>query len=309
MNHLEASFTGNNHPGRYVVMTGAVLLASNTVGSIPLLLAYAFRAASDPGIAGEIAANPSDLNAIGLDQNLMLALMLIPFIAGLITFMLLIRPLHKRSFMSAINGTGSFRWRNFLISAFVWILLSSVYLLFYVKIDPSNFTINNTTITLLILSVLAILLIPFQAALEEILFRGYLMQGFSVLFSNRWLPVALTSLLFGLMHSFNPEVKEFGFLSMIPQYILFGLMFGIVTILDDGIEAAMGAHAANNVFLSIMVTNESSALQTPALLEQHSYFPWAEFAGLFIMSFLFIMIMNRVFRWNNFSVLFRKIEA
>jgi membrane protease YdiL (CAAX protease family) len=309
MNHLEASFTGNNHPGRYVVMTGAVLIAANTIGSIPLLLAFTLRAASDPGMGGKIASNPSSLSAMGLDQNVMLALILIPFIAGLITFMLLVRPLHKRSFMSVINGTGNFRWRHFLVSALIWILLSSVYLLLYMKIDPSNFTVNNTTVTLLILSVLAVLLIPFQAALEEILFRGYLMQGFSVLFRNRWLPVAVTSILFGLMHSFNPEVREFGFLTMIPQYVLFGLMFGVVTILDDGIEAAIGAHAANNAFLSIMVTNESSALQTSALLEQQNYYPWTEFTGLLIMSVIFILILNRIFRWNNFPVLFRKIGA
>ena len=56
-----------------------------------------------------------------------------------------------------------------------------------------------------------------------------------------------------------------------PQYIVFGLIFGIITILDDGIEAAMGAHAANNIFLCIMVTNESSALQTPALYDSAQY--------------------------------------
>ena len=75
----------------------------------------------------------------------------------------------------------------------------------------------------------------------------------------------MTSVLFGLMHAFNPEVEEFGFFTMMPQYILFGLIFGIVTILDDGIEAAIGAHAANNIFLCIMVTHNSSALQTPAV--------------------------------------------
>ena len=90
----------------------------------------------------------------------------------------------------------------------------------------------------------------------------------------------MTSILFGLMHALNPEVKEFGFFTMMPQYILFGLIFGIITILDDGIEAAMGAHAANNIFLSIMVTNSSSALQTPALYEQQNIYPWTEFAGI-----------------------------
>jgi len=38
--------------------------------------------------------------------------------------------------------------------------------------------------------------------------------------------------------------------------------------MDDGIEVAMGAHTANNIFLCIFVTNSSSALQTSALYVQ-----------------------------------------
>ena len=111
------------------------------------------------------------------------------------------------------------------------------------------------------------------------------------------------------MHAFNPEVKEYGFLTMIPQYIVFGLIFGIITILDDGIEASMGAHSANNIFLCIMVTNKSSALQTPALFEQYNISPWTEFAALVATGIIFILILKVIFKWNDFSVLFRKIPV
>jgi hypothetical protein len=119
----------------------------------------------------------------------------------------------------------------------------------------------------------------------------------------------MTSVLFGLMHALNPEVKEYGFLTMMPQYILFGLIFGVITILDDGIEAAMGAHTANNVFLCIMVTNKSSALQTPALLEQNNIYPWTEFAGLLFTGIALILILKAIFKWNDFSLLYRKINT
>ena len=118
----------------------------------------------------------------------------------------------------------------------------------------------------------------------------------------------MTSVLFGLLHAFNPEVKEFGFFTMIPQYITFGLIFGIATIFDDGIEAAMGAHAANNIFLCIMVTSESSALQTPALYVQKITNPGSEFIGLIISGILFIWILKLIFKWD-FSSLFTKINV
>jgi hypothetical protein len=119
----------------------------------------------------------------------------------------------------------------------------------------------------------------------------------------------MTSILFGLLHGLNPEVKEFGFFTMMPQYIVFGLIFGIITILDDGIEAAMGAHAANNIFLCIMVTNESSALQTSAIYSQHNINPWLEFSALLVTGIIFISILKIIFKWNTFSILFKKIPG
>jgi membrane protease YdiL (CAAX protease family) len=309
MNHLESAFAGKNSFWRYFVMFIAVFLASNIIGGIPLFVALAIKTISDPQVIARLADNPNDLGLLGFDSNVGLIMMLIPFMIGLLAFILLIRPLNQRSLLSVINGTGAVRWSRFFISALVWLIISAIYLIVYIKQDPLNFVLNNTTRTLIILAVVSVVFIPFQAAFEEVLFRGYLMQGFAVLFRNRWLPLLFTSVLFGLMHSLNPEVKDFGFLIMMPQYILFGLVFGIITILDDGIEAAMGAHAANNIFLCIMVTNESSALQTPAFYEQLKVFPWIECGALLISGIIFIIVLKIIFKWKNFSLLFRKVEA
>jgi hypothetical protein len=70
----------------------------------------------------------------------------------------------------------------------------------------------------------------------------------------------------------------------------------------------MGAHTANNAFLCIMVTNESSALQTPALYEQHNIQPWFEFTTMLVMGIIIIMILKVLFRWKSFSTLLSVIE-
>ena len=289
-------------------MVASVFVVSNFIGGIPLLVVYAIKAVGNPEVLDKLAANPTDMSALGINTNLSLAMVLIPFLAGLAAFWLLIKPLNNRSFTETINGTGKIRWNRFFISAGVWLILSIIYLVGYLKIDPSNFTINNSSSTLIILSLVALLLIPFQAGFEEILFRGYLMQGFTVLVQKRWFPLIMTSVTFGLLHAFNPEVKEFGFFTMMPQYILFGLVFGIITILDDGIEASLGAHAANNIFLSVTVTNKSAALQTDALYVQHTIYPWFEFAALAIISVVFILILKWIFKWGSFSLLLKKVN-
>ncbi len=309
MNHLESTFAGKNSFWRYIVMFAAILIVSNTIGAVPLLIAALIKSASNPAVFSQLAANPNDFSVIGLSQNTGFVMMLFPFIAGLIAFILLIKPLNNRTLRITINGSGGIRWNRFFISGTVWMIISALYLMLYLKVDPSNFSINNKTSSLIILSIVSILFIPFQAAFEEVLFRGYLMQGFAALVKNRWFPVIMTSILFGVMHGFNPEIKEFGFFTMMPQYITFGLIFGIITILDDGIEAAMGAHTANNIFLCITVTNRSSALQTHALFEQFNIHPWTEFLALVITGIIFVLILKIIFKWDKFSLLFERIRV
>jgi uncharacterized protein len=308
MNHLESAFKGKNSFWRYTIMIAVVFIVSNTIGSLPLLIGLLLKSLANPIIFSLFSANPNDYSVLGFQINTWLVIMLFPFIAALAAFILLVKPLHSRTIRVIINGTAKIRWNRFYISALIWSGFCIIYFLVYFHFDPQNFSINNRSISVLILAVISILLIPFQAAFEEILFRGYLMQGFTALLAKRWFPLVMTSILFALMHGLNPEVKEYGFLNMMPQYILFGLIFGIITILDDGIEAAVGAHTANNVFLCITVTSKSSALQTAALYEQHTLYPWIEFGALMIVGLFFILIMKVIFRWKVFSILTGDVE-
>lgn len=276
----------------------AAFLAANTIGGIPLIVIITLKTTRDPSILEKAADNITDFSIYGIDPNFSLVLLIIPFIVGLLTFYLLIKPLNGRSFITVISGGGTVRWGRFFYSALIWAVLMGIYLFISVKADPGNFTINNVSGSLIPLALIAIFLVPFQTAFEEVLFRGYLMQGVTVWSRNKWVALITTSVLFGLMHSFNPEIKEFGFFTMIPQYITFGFVFGLLVIFDNGIELAMGAHAANNAFLSFFVTQKSSTLQTPAIFEQHNVYPWSEYLALVIVSVIFILILQNRYKWN-----------
>jgi uncharacterized protein len=303
MNHLESTFSGKNSLWRYLIMIAAVFIVSNSIGALPLLTVLFIKSLSNPDLLSHFSASPTDYRVMDLSSNLLLVLMLFPSIAGLAAFILLTKPLHSRTIRTIINGTSGIRWNRFFISFFIWSGLSGLYLLVYLKLDPQNFVLNNKSASILILAIISFALIPFQAAFEEILFRGYLMQGFTALLRKRIFPLIMTSVLFALIHGLNPEVKEYGFMTLMPQYILFGMIFGIITILDDGVEAAIGAHTANNAFLCIMVTSKSSALQTAALYEQHNLHPWIEFAGLLATGVVFIFILKMILGWKGFSLL------
>lgn len=301
MKHLESSFDGNNAAWRYFFLFIFAFFAANTIGSIPLVV-YVAMNGDNQELMANIASGKMDFGPYTLELNIF------PFIVGLLAFWLLVKPIHKRSMGVIINGGRPFRWNRLFSAAAVWLVLSAIYLFVSIKSNPDAFDLHNTSSTLIRLVVVSLLFLPFQCAFEEVLFRGYLMQGFTTLAKNRWVPLIVTSLGFALMHGLNPEVKAYGFLTAMPQYIVFGLLFGIVTIMDDGIEASIGLHAANNAFLSIMVTNKDSALQTPALFEQTIVDPWLEFACMVVMSAVVLFILPRLFKWGNYSLLLGKVE-
>lgn len=304
---LTAPFKGKNALWRYLVGLIVPFLAANFIGALPLA-AVILTQSLDGSPVPQKGGMP-DFEAMGIDLNVGFLLNIFPFLLGLITIIVLIKPLHARRFSTVVNGGSKIRWSRMLISALVWTVISVLWMVYSLKSDPGNFRLNNTSNSLIILAVLALTLIPFQAAFEEILFRGYLMQGFAVWARNRWVPIILTSVLFGLMHGLNPEVQQYGFMTMMPQYIFFGVVFAVLTLFDGGIEMAVGAHAANNIFLSILVTNDDMALQTPAMYEQIEIYPWKEFGGLIAMSLIFLVIMALIYRWKDLRNLYARIRV
>lgn len=303
---VTAPFSGKNAFWRYFIGVITPFLASNLIGALPLLAVM--MTSTVGGVVPQKGGMP-DFEAMGVNLNLGFTLTVFPFILAFLAIIFLVKPLHERSFATVVNGGRKTRWGRIFFSALVWIAISGIWLIYSLKTDPGNFRLNNTSTSLIVLAVLALVLIPFQAAFEEILFRGYLMQGIVVWTRNRWVPILVTSLLFGLMHGLNPEVKEYGFLTMMPQYIFFGLVFAVLTMFDDGIEVAIGAHAANNIFLSVLITHSDMALQTPAMYEQVEIYPWKEFAGLVVMSVIFVAIMALVYRWKDIRRLYARISV
>ena len=63
------------------------------------------------------------------------------------------------------------------------------------------------------------------------------------------------------MHYANPEVDKLGNMVYV-FYIGSGLFAGIMTLMDEGLELALGWHAANNSISSLLVTADWTALQT-----------------------------------------------
>ncbi|MGC3978735.1 MAG: CPBP family intramembrane metalloprotease, partial [Paludibacteraceae bacterium] len=301
----ERALDNQNQWWKYLVIILVALFGAQLIGAIPFAITITLKTLTNGGVTPN-PENAADLSIYGLPQNLSLVLLMIPFLLGLLALILLVKPMHKRTWKEVANGTNILRWNRVYTGAMVWLILYSAYLAVNYFLDKDNFQFSFNPSPFITLVVISLLLIPFQTTFEELFFRGYIVQGMAAWTRKRWLVLIVPAFFFGLMHILNPEIREFGFWIAMPQYWYYGLFLGFLTIVDDGIEMAMGVHAANNIFLSIMVTHKASVLQTPALLTQHRVNPILDTVSLVGLSLIFIFILAKKYNWK-FSTLKQEI--
>ena len=126
------------------------------------------------------------------------------------------------------------------------------------------------------------------------------MQGFAGLTKSRFLSLALTSIIFGSLHAFNPEVEKLGY-GLMAYYIGTGFFFGIMSLMDDGIELAIGFHMANNLVTAILVTADWTAFQTESLYKDISTPVLEQELILFLLLIypLTLFYLGRKYQWND----------
>jgi uncharacterized protein len=198
--------------------------------------------------------------------------------------------IHKRPFGSLLTAARSFRWRLMLISGAVWIVLAAVSDMIMILLRPGNVYWSFDPARFLPFLLVAVVLVPVQAATEELIFRGYLTQAFSLLGRGRWLAWIGPALLFGLLHGVNPEIEAFGFRTMMVYYIGMGLFLGWITLKSAGLELAIGLHIANNLYASLLITFPESAIPSPALFSLREFDPASGVIVFLLMVLLYLLL-------------------
>lgn len=305
MNHLERGKDNFNQFWRYLVNLFSGMVASNFLGAIPLVCVMFYFAMRHNASLSHLKME--NLSSIGVSHNVNLLLLMFPFFVALFVTVRLFKSLHKRTVYEVINGTNSIRWKRYFVGLGCWLVLIALYQfadIFF--ISPRSYVLQFELSSFIPLVFISLLTVPVQVAYEEIVMRGYLAQGVGAATGSRWLALLVPAILFALMHSFNPEIKAYGFWMVMPQYLTFGLIFGLITLLDDGVELAMGAHTANNLFLCLFMTNDSSALVTSAVFKQQEINPLKEDIVLAVSMLILLAVLAVYYKWD-FSVMNRKV--
>lgn len=253
----KARVEGRNDAIYYVLGFIVSLVLGQIIGSIPILMLMISKGNFD----SSVLSNPT---VLGISSNTFFVLMMLPFVMGFLLLWVFIRFVHKKRFIVSLTAFDRFDWKKVWFAFGLWMLFSVVIEVVSYIINPSNYVFNYSGSSFWMLLVISLTLLPIQTSLEELLFRSYLMQGIGMIKPYRMIPFVVTSVAFGLMHIANPEVGEYGYVTLI-SYIGIGLLLGLLTILSDSMEFALGLHAANNIYSAVFVGFKSSALPTETL--------------------------------------------
>ncbi len=283
-------------PFGWYLLGAIIVILFSFIGQTPMLFFI-----SEESILAADSNNPMSMFA-HLDKNLTLFLILIPFLVAFIGFWIVIKFIHKQSLKSVTTSRSVVDYKRFFFGFGFWAIITILVTVIDFKIFPEDYEITFQPIPFIIMFAVSLPLIPIQSGLEEYLFRGYLMQGFAKLAKNRWMPLILTSTIFGMLHIFNPEVQKLGIGIMI-YYIATGLFFGIMTLMDEGIELALGFHIANNLITALLVTADWTAFQTESVLKDISEPVLGPelLLSLIILYPLSLIVLSRKYNWSNWK--------
>ena len=275
----------------------------NLISYLPLPLGFILLMLSNFLMSDGVDTNEviqQTISMIGV--NLTFVILVGPLAFGLLLVLFWTKFIQGISLTSLTTSRTKVDWKRVFFSFFLWGSITTAMILTLYYNQPENFVWNFKPEKFFVFLFLAVILVPMQTSFEEYLFRGHMMQGLGLATNSRLIPLIITSVMFGLMHIANPEVGKIGYIIMI-YYIGTGFFLGIMTLMDEGLELALGFHAANNLVGALLLTADWTAFQTNSILKDLSE-PSAGFdviAPVFIIFPILLFIFSKVYHWNNWK--------
>ena len=268
---LKQAATGNNQWWRYL-LTVLATIASVAIANVGVRQIL-------PGFK---ALFPENQFGEDLGTSILIGII---FTVALLAFGIAAKKLHGRSLFSLINTSSRFSWGAYFKGFILWggllftgglIMDFDVFQSFLENLNLSHF---------LILFGVGFVTIGIQSFFEELVIRGYFLQGMHLRVKRIVILVLVNALVFGLLHF------GYGIASFIHSFT-FGIAFALIVIWQNRIEFASGAHNANNLLLSLVFLDIGEA----ATADFSWHIDWLEMGIHFVSTALFIGIVYKFIR-------------
>jgi hypothetical protein len=241
---LALARTGRTEWWRWVLGLGVILVFWLVLGGIPSAVRTTMGDSSTDGYGFYVVANLS-------------------FLFFLMGIWLAVAKIHRRGLRTLVTPHRRVSLATIGAGLLCWVAATAVVVGVSVLVgaelqwalDPARFFLFLPIV---------LLLTPIQATVEELFFRGYLLQGSALLMRRRWLLATLNGVLFALPHATNRETAASFWLLML-YYWAFGAFMALVTIHTNTTELAIGVHVANNLLGAVVISFEGSSLTTETI--------------------------------------------
>ena len=212
-----------------VLVLAALLLLTAVVNQMLVALAWVATGGDDlTGYARRAYA--FELPAGMLAANLSVAVL------GPVAALVLLT-LHRRRPRWLSSVRPGLRWRYLLPCA---ALASVVFLVGQLLSASAPATATALRADAAAFLLVIVLTTPLQAAAEEVVFRGYLLQALGGLANRAWVGVVAAALVFAALHGSQNA-------ALFADRLALGLIAGLLVWRTGGLEAAIAAHAVSNV--------------------------------------------------------------
>lgn len=215
---------------------------------------------------------------------------LVAFVPFFVATPLIWRYFLKRDIVLLINSSGHIDRRRIITGFGVWFAISVLSSGIDYVINTSDYRWSFSVSVFFPYALAAILLLPLQTTAEELFFRGWILQWARALATPA--KVVLGGIVFAVPHLANPEAAGNPLPALAAWFIL-GAGWSYASIRDGGIELAIGAHFANNLFALTVVGYDGAALPTSALLTTSQLNMEATAIALVIAMAIFIALTRR----------------
>lgn len=290
--YVEAAGWGKYRRWRYVLGLMLILFAWMLLANV----ASALVALAIGGKEGAAAFSRLDFAAFGSIGGFVVSMAGFPvWLAGILIAVTLIHQRHPRTLITAREQISWRRVGHGFVAGFVpWVLLGGLgqYLLY-----PDSFSFNADLKTFAFFVPIALVITAIQTTTEELFFRGYIVQGASLIWSNRVFLAIVSAVIFTLPHATNPESHEGGWIGMfVGLFLGTGLLFAIISLIDGTTELAIGAHFANNIAYFLLFNWSGSFFAAPALFRISEYHARFYDITSLVLIPVFLVIVFRVFK-------------
>lgn len=266
MEWLQNTQTGNSKWWSWWVGVVVIVICYVIIGSIPMVIATMMGLITLDGSGSMLAGNADPLQ---------FAIVMISPIMLFVGTWLAQRFIHRRS-MTQLTSTSRFRWPLVWQGMAIWLGMGIIFTVAESLIYPGRYEWTFDFNQWILIAPLVLLLIPIQAAGEELFFRGYLMQAVARLWAQPVFLVLVSGVAFMAPHLANPEMGKAlgGEIPMALNYFLVGVGTAWLSVRDNGIERAIGMHVVNNVYAGVAVGYTGSVLGTPTFVQANVIDAW-----------------------------------